>query len=241
VAVGLVGFGRFGKFIADRIAEESDVFVFDSVRGIRTTSTRIHSAPLHIVASQSIVLLAVPVSALRTTLRSIRTFVQPSSLIVDVCAVKTKPVEWMKALLPKHVQILGTHPLFGPDSARESLAGHRIYLTPVRISAARLRHVIREMKAQGLLVEILGASKHDKLMAETLLLTQFIGRYVARADLPRHENSTKSYHDLMRIVNIAESDTRELFHDMVRYNPYAKKSIAKLDRAQRKLKIELAD
>jgi len=240
MAAGLIGYGRFGKFIAERIAERVDVFVFDPSKKVRSSSPRVHSAPLRISASQQIVLLAVPVSALQNTLRSIRPYLQPSTLVIDVCAVKEKPVEWMSTLLPPHVHILGTHPLFGPDSARDSLVGHRLYLTPVRIPARLLRHVIRELKSAGLLVTTRSPKQHDKVMAETLFLTQFIGRYVANARFRRHVDSTNSYAALMGIVEIANNDSAELFRDMLRYNSFAAKAVDKLDRAQRKLKKELA-
>ena len=241
MAVGIIGYGRFGKFAAKYIAERSEVLVFDSAKKIRSTSNRICRASLKSVASQHVVLVAVPVSAMQRTLRSIAPFLQPSTLVIDVCAVKAKPVEWMRTLLPKHVHILGTHPLFGPDSARDSLAGHRIYISPVRLPKLVLRHVIRELKRAGLLVTALLPTAHDKLMAETLFLTQYIGRYVKNARLEQHVDSTKSYSALMEIVKIANSDTKVLFRDMLRYNHFAQKAFAKLDRAQRKLKRELAN
>jgi prephenate dehydrogenase len=241
VAIGLIGYGRFGKFIAKHLGDRTDVLVFDSANQVRSSSKRIHHAPLKSVASQQVVLLAVPVSAMRTTLRNIRPFLQPSTLVIDVCAVKVKPVEWMRAMLPKQVHILGAHPLFGPDSARDSFIGHQVYLTPVRIPAQKLRHVIREVRAAGLLVKTVSPREHDKLMAETLFLTQYIGRYVRNAGFRRHVDSTNSYDALIQIVKIASNDTPELFRDMVKYNPFAAKTVAKFDRAQRKLKKELAD
>jgi len=35
------------------------------------------------------------------------------------------PVRWMRELLPPDVAILGSHPMFGPDSAAESLQGRK--------------------------------------------------------------------------------------------------------------------
>jgi prephenate dehydrogenase len=44
---------------------------------------------------------------------------RPGQLIIDTCSVKERPLEWMLEELPDHVQIVGTHPLFGPDSGQE--------------------------------------------------------------------------------------------------------------------------
>ncbi len=42
----------------------------------------------------------------------------PDVLVMDTCSVKTHPVGLMERMLPATISILGTHPMFGPDSAR---------------------------------------------------------------------------------------------------------------------------
>jgi prephenate dehydrogenase len=233
VTVGIVGYGRFGRLAAAYAAKRTRVLVFDPLlKPGRVMQRRVRAGTLHEVASQQIVVLAVPVSSLRQVLFSIRKILRPATLVLDVCAVKTKPVVWLEDILPDNVSILGTHPLFGPDSAGESLQGHRVYLCPVRIAKQLLRHTIRLLKREGLVVEVVSPALHDKTMAETLFLTQYIGRLVAKTRLPRHEVSTKSYTELMKMVAIADNDSRELFADMLNYNPYARKVWRRLQHAQ---------
>jgi prephenate dehydrogenase len=239
VTVGLIGYGRFGKLAAKYIARHATVFVHDKNKRVRSPSKRIRNATLHQAASQQIVILAVPVSSLKKTLHSIAPSLQHSALVLDVSAVKAIPVGCMQRILPKHVYILGTHPLFGPDSARDSVRGHRIFLCPVRIPDELLRHVIRLLKGEGLYVQEISPREHDKLIAETLFLTQLVGRLVGSASLPRHAHSTNSYSELMNIVRIADNDTRELFHDMWAYNAYAKRIVKRLQRVGKKLLSEL--
>ena len=146
----------------------------------------------------------------------------------------------MKKILPKGVSILGTHPLFGPDSAHASIKSHRVCICPVRIDKERLRHVNRHVEAAGLIVKAISPDEHDKMIAETLFLTQYIGRLVGRAGLRRYAYSTNSYRDLMNVVEIADKDTRELFRDMVIYNPYAKQVLRRLLRAETKVLNDLS-
>lgn len=254
VTVGLIGYGRFGKLAAKFIATKTNLLVYDKRRTVLPTSRRLDSlsrqvtpsrsaaikhASLREVASQPVVILAVPVSALQETLHAVKPFLSDSktfpSLVIDVCAVKAKPVQWMKRILPKNVEILATHPLFGPDSAKNSLKKHRIYMSPVRISDGRLRQVTDILDAAELVVERISPDAHDKIIAETLFLTQFVGRLLGGAGLRRRGNSTTSYADLMKIVKIADNDTRELFEDMVKYNPYAKGVLRKLLKAQQRI------
>ncbi len=236
--IGLIGYGRFGQLAAKFISSKANVLVYDKRRTV-VSSPSIQQASLRDVAAQPIVILAVPVSALQSTLRAIKPFLSNSkvnpNLVIDVCAVKSKPAQWMKNILPGNVEILATHPLFGPDSAGKSLKGHRIYLCPIRISKPRLRRAKGFLEDAGLIVEQISPREHDKIIAETLFLTQYVGRLIGEAGLRRQGNSTTSHANLMKIVKIADNDTRELFEDMVKYNPSAQSVLRKLLKAQQRI------
>jgi prephenate dehydrogenase len=241
VTVGIIGYGRFGKLVGKFIARRVKVRVYDPrIPPRKLLSRRIWSASLQEAASQSIVILAVPISALQQTLHSIAPFLRSSALIIDVCSVKVRPIRWMKRILPKEVRILGTHPLFGPDSAPGSIKGHRIFICPVRISEEELRHVIRQLRQEKLVVTVISPDEHDRIMAETLFLTQYVGRLLRKTGLRGHEVSTKSYDELMRIVRIADNDSRELFRDMLLHNRYAQHTLKHLMRAQERVLKELS-
>ena len=220
--IGIIGYGRFGKLAAQLCARVATVFVYDPLLPAGGTKrSRIRMRGLRDVASQKVVVLAVPVSALTAVLTRIRPYVRPGSLVVDVCAVKVLPVRWMKQLLPESVSIIGTHPLFGPDTVQGSAAGHRIVLVPARVSQNVFRTVVRELRRHGLEVAIMDPGKHDKMIAHTLLVTQFVGRMVGKARLPVWDGSTRTYEILRGLVSIAERDTEQLLVDMWRFNPYA--------------------
>jgi len=240
VTIGLIGYGRFGKFAAEHLAKRAHVLVFDVKRNRgKFPSRRIRAADLQHVAAQRVVVLAVPISALQATLRAIAPLVMPGSLIIDVCSVKMHPVRWMKALLPPTVFILGTHPLFGPDSATASLRSHRVVVCPVRIARGVLSTVRQHLGAVGVVCTTMTPEAHDRFMAETLLLAQCVGRVVAQTDVRHHPYGTASYERLMNLAQTADNDTRELFHDMVKYNPYAVGVLRRLLRAQRKVLKDL--
>lgn len=134
VTLGLIGYGRFGRLAARYLARHAPVLVYDKhSRALPSGRGRIRRGSLVDVASQPVVVLAVPISSLRTVLRSIRTHVLPGALIIDVCTVKVKPVQWMKDYLPPSVYLLGAHPLFGPDSDCGTVRGQHIVLCPVRL------------------------------------------------------------------------------------------------------------
>jgi len=235
-SVGLIGHGRFGRLAAWYIATAADVVVHDP-RGGGTAAARgrIRRGTLAEAAAQPTVILAVPVSSLRQLLYRLRARLNPGTLVVDVCAVKVLPLRWMTEILPPTVSVLGTHPLFGPDSDTGSLRGQRIVLCPARIAPARLRALRRVARDAGLRVHLMSPRAHDRLMADTLLASQYAGRLVAAAGISRHAWSTGSYEHLKALVAIAENDSLQLFRDMMRYNPYGGKVVRALGRAHRRI------
>jgi prephenate dehydrogenase len=241
MTIGLIGYGRFGKLAARFIAKRADLLVFDR-RGIRgrLPSKRIKPGTLEQVASQCVVILAVPISGLRQTLRAIRPHLRPHALVIDVCSVKVKPVQWLKRLLPSSVDILGSHPLFGPDSVQRSLVGRTVVLCPVRVSTKLLVRVKRMLSHEGLIVKRMDAHTHDRMVAETLLVTQYVGRLVLSARLRRWPSSTVHYEKLEELVEVSRRDSLELFRDIWHYNPYAARLERTLRHSARRVRRQLA-
>jgi prephenate dehydrogenase len=235
-SVGLIGYGRFGRLAARYIAAEADVIVHDP-HGIRHAppGRRLRRGTFAEAAGQPAVVLAVPVSTLRRILPRMRKHLRPGALVLDVCAVKVLPLRWMMKSLPATVAILGTHPLFGPDSDTGTLRGQRIVFCPARITPGRLQELRRAAARRGLRVHTMSPRAHDRLMADTLLASQYAGRLIAAARVPRHAWSTGSYEHLKALVAIAENDSLQLFQDMLRYNPYGGKFVRALGRAHRRI------
>jgi len=232
--VGLIGYGRFGRLAARYCAREARVHAYDPDARV-TGGGGIRRATLAGAASQPVVILAVPISELRGVLRSIRRFVRPGALIIDVCSVKVLPLAWMKEMLPRSVSVIGMHPLFGPDSAGESIRGHRVVLCPGRAEPSIVAGVRKRLRAAGLLVQEMEPSVHDRFMAETLLLAQYLGRLPSASRIPLRAASTPSYSLVRDLAGVALNDSAQLFRDMWRYNPHGKAVLRKLESGHRLL------
>lgn len=232
MTVGLIGYGRFGKLAANLLAKRVRVIVADRKKpALRGVSANIAAGSIAEAASQEVVILAVPVSGLVALLRQIRGHVRPGALVVDVCAVKAKPTRWMKTILPRTVEILGAHPLFGPDSCRGSLEGHTVVLCPVRTSRRRLAEVRRALRREQARSLVMLPDRHDRMIAETIFLTQYIGRMVGKAGLGRWTGVTVHYDRLQSIVEAAIHDSPRLFGDMWKYNAHGARVGAALRKA----------
>lgn len=170
---------------------------------------------------QDVVIPCVPIAELKGVLRRLRGKLRDGALVIDVCSVKEHPVRAMKRLLPRSVDLLATHPNFGPDSAAESLRGQKIVVVPVRIGARRYAKVKGILRGKGLEVVEMTPREHDRRIASSLVLTHFIGRALIACRAKPTGIDTEGYKRLLRILQTVQNDTWQLFEDMNRYNAYA--------------------
>jgi prephenate dehydrogenase len=218
MTVGLIGYGRFGRLAARYIARHASVIVHDPHAAF-PSSVRIRRGTLREAASQPVVLLAVPISRLQGVLRRIRPYVIPGAVVFDVCSVKVHPLRWMRETLPSGVFFVGTHPLFGPDSDRGTLRGQRIVLTPGNAPPRVMAAIRRLARRLGIRLTVMTPLAHDRLMADTLLVTHYVGRLIRAAGVRERSWSTASYDHLKALVRIAGNDSGQLFVDMWKFNP----------------------
>ncbi len=234
VQVGIIGFGRFGR-IAARIIQSGfpgvRILVFARKRERLGKSGGIEFTTLDDVCSSDVIVPCVPISAFEEVIKSISGKLKPGALVVDVCSVKVYPVEVMTKYLPAGVEILATHPNFGPDSARRGLKGLKIILHKVRISASRYDRIKQSCQALGLEVLEMSPEEHDKLMAYSMAYTHLIGRVGERMNLKNTPIDTQGFAQLMKVQDYVVNDTFTLFQDMQRYNPYAKEMRRRLRQA----------
>ncbi|HPO50086.1 MAG TPA: prephenate dehydrogenase/arogenate dehydrogenase family protein, partial [Spirochaetota bacterium] len=131
--IGLIGYGNFGKFISKILSETFRIYVYDCVvKNDKNDLKNIFFSSIEETCSKDIIILSTPVQYLEDCLLKIRDLIKKDALVFDVCSVKIKPVELMLKYLPKTVEIIGTHPLFGPQSAKSGIANLNMVLTNVR-------------------------------------------------------------------------------------------------------------
>jgi prephenate dehydrogenase len=199
VDIGIIGAGRFGTYFASQLQRVG----YDVALGNLT-------APL--------VFFAVPIRSLRQALIGYRDELGPETIVADVCSVKMIPCDWLTTTLPGR-QIVGTHPLFGPDSAPVSSAGQRAAICAMPGGERAVACVESVYRRLGLNIVRCTPEEHDAQVARSQFLTHFIGRGAVRAGIERLALSTRTHEALMDIVDVVGHDTWELFEDMAAFNP----------------------
>ncbi|MDJ0723006.1 MAG: prephenate dehydrogenase/arogenate dehydrogenase family protein [Desulfobacterales bacterium] len=223
--IGLIGFGRFGALTAGYLARDFPVYVHSRSQSAETIAgVGAVSASLKSVCRQAYIILSVPISAMPRTLGQIAPLLKPGSVVIDVCSVKIHPLRWMREHLPEDVHILGTHPMFGPDSAADSLEDRKLVLCPERIPSRRYDRVRRYLENKKLIVIETTPEDHDRQIAVSLSLTHFIGRSLSAFGAGALEIDTEGYRRLVYTLGVVEHDSWQLFEDMHRYNPYARQT-----------------
>lgn len=154
------GGGAMGRVIADLFAGLSHtVMVAD-----RDTEL----SPQEAAGAADVVIISVPIEFTVDVIREIGPHVRKDALLTDVTSTKEAPMEAM--LKHSNANVLGMHPLFGPDV--HSLQGQRIVLTPGR-GDAWLAWMRSMLKARGILTLETTAQQHDAAMAVVQVLTHF--------------------------------------------------------------------
>jgi prephenate dehydrogenase len=239
--LGIVGFGRLGALLTRYWAREHDVAVFDPrprPAAVRKLGGR--PAALAEVCRQDVVLPCVPIASFESVIKKMAPHLKPGTIVADVCSVKEHPVRVMKRWLPRGVDILATHPNFGPDSAAESLKGHKIVVCRVRVGAGRYARFKKALKKKGLVVVEMNPAEHDRKAAASLVLTHFVGRALIANGSKTTGIDTEGYKRLLRILQTVQNDSWQLFEDMNRYNAYAAPMRRKLLKVMRGIDRKVA-
>ena len=217
--VGLLGLGRFGKMAYEYLRRDKEVLVYDSdssqLQGISGAST------FEEALSATLIVLCVPISAMEDTCKRMAPLLREGQIVVDTCSVKERPLEWMSTHLPDSVQILGTHPLFGPDSGKKGVAGLKIALCPARIekeSYDSIRHYLQRLEL--VIVEVT-AQEHDQQIAKSQAVFHLIAQAMKQLKWASQAISTPGPEAFERLVRTVQQDTDQLFLDIERENPYA--------------------
>ena len=132
LTIGIIGFGRFGQFIARTFAKHGKVVVTsrsdytDIANGMGVTYIPLDQPDEFLNQGLDVVIVATSILSFESTILKmvspLQRFVDSQNkrgpLVVDVLSVKEHARQTMLKHLPEECDILCTHPMFGPDSGR---------------------------------------------------------------------------------------------------------------------------
>lgn len=176
-------------------------------------------ATLREVARKPCLLLCVPISQMERVCLRLGPLLTPGQLVLDTCSVKEEPLRLMLDLFPKEVEVLGTHPLFGPETGRHGVAGLEVVLCPGR--GNRVGKVKKYLETLELKVTVTTATEHDRAMARTQALFHFLAQGFSRMNVDPDTLATPGPAQLFRAFQDVRGDSRQLFRDLQQMNRFA--------------------
>lgn len=235
--VGIYGTGRFGSFWASALARHAQVRTYN--RSERPVPGGCTGASLEELGRCDAVMLCVAINAVDEALEKLVEYLAPGTVVMDTCSVKVHPVRSMLARVPEASPVVGTHPMFGPDSAGDGLDGLPIVMSPARADEGTAGRWERFFASVGLRVLRMSPEEHDREAAMTQGVTHLLGRVLADMELEPSRIATMGYRKLLEVVEQTCNDPYQLFVDLQRYNPYTQQMRDRLQESLARMSASL--
>jgi chorismate mutase/prephenate dehydrogenase len=180
---------------------------------------------VEVAARNDLVVIAVPIDVTVEVIKAVAPHVRPGACLIDVTSIKRAPLEAMLAAAPAGVDVVATHPMFGPrgvDFDRQKVVlcrgrGDEAFARVKRLfesfGAETIEATAEEHDAQMALIQVL---VHEK----TMVLGSVLERL--KADLGRSlQFASPIYRTELAMIGRMFSQRAELYADILTANPEA--------------------
>ena len=228
--VGIIGFGRFGQFIGKKMAYYGFQVYCTSRKNYKELAQNIGITYLEKKdfekESLDVVIFSTSIKSFIDVFNSYDISFWNNKLVCDVLSVKKYPFDFLKSKLENN--ILCTHPMFGPDSAKYNWKGHKFVYYPYNIQLSTLKSYDKFIKFwndMGCELIKMTPSDHDRETADSQFITHFIGRSLVGFNNNDYNISTEGFNAIMKIKEHTINDSWDLFSALAKYNKNTKESI----------------
>lgn len=246
LTIGIVGFGRFGQFLAKTFIKRGHVVIATSrtdynVRASRMGVQYFQSMEQFVSVQLDVVLISTSILSFEKVIKAIP-FEEKlsSSLIVDVLSVKSMAKDLFLRILPSSCDLLCTHPMFGPESGAHSWKGLPFVYEDVRIrNRARMEQFLQIWIGEGCAMIPMPCDVHDQYAAGSQFLTHLTGRILDHLALSSTPINTTGFEKLLSVVQQTRTDSLDLFIALFKHNPNSAKQLDEFESAFKQVKAQL--
>ncbi|KAG2614149.1 arogenate dehydrogenase 2, chloroplastic-like [Panicum virgatum] len=250
--IAVVGFGNYGQFLARTLVAQGHTVLAhsrsDYSAAAAALGARFFPDPHDLCECHpDVVLLATSILSAEPVVRSLPVHrLRRDTLFADVLSVKEFPKNLLLGALPEEFDIICTHPMFGPESARDGWAGLPFVFDRVRVGdcparRARAEAFLGVFAREGCRMVEMSCAEHDAHAAGTQFLTHTVGRMLAMLELRPTPISTRGYETLLRLVDNTCSDSFDLYNGLFMYNKNSTELLHRLEWAMDAVKKKLFD
>ncbi|MDY6875397.1 MAG: prephenate dehydrogenase [Chloroflexota bacterium] len=170
---------------------------------------RVERRPGQACQDADLVIVAVPLAAMRETFTAIAPHLQPGCLVTDTARLKAPVMRWADELLPEGVFFIGGHPVLnqavaglepldGLDAASVDLLREALYclITPAgisRVAVDTFARLVKSLKAHPFFID---TTEHDGLQAGVEGLPNMLAIALLRATV-----DTPGWHEMRKFAD----------------------------------------
>ncbi|KAF3453064.1 hypothetical protein FNV43_RR03497 [Rhamnella rubrinervis] len=248
--IAIIGFGNYGQFLAETLVRQGHTVLAHSRSDHSQSAGQLgvsFFADPHDLCEEhpEVILLCTSIISTENFLKALPLQrLKRNTLIVDVLSVKEFPKNLLLNVLPNDFDLICTHPMFGPQSARHGWNGLYFVYEKVRIGTeesrvSRCENFLNVFDKEGCRMVEMSCAEHDKYAAESQFITHTIGRVLEELKLESTPINTKGYEALLDLVENTYGDSFDLFYGLFMYNEKALEMLERLDLAFEALKKHL--
>ncbi|TYJ29235.1 hypothetical protein E1A91_A06G057400v1 [Gossypium mustelinum] len=248
--IAIIGFGNYGQFLAKTLVSQGHIVLAHSRSDYSHVAKKLGVSFFlnpHDLCEQhpEVILLSTSIISTEQVLRSLPLQrLKRSTLFVDVLSVKEFARNLLLDSLPPDFDIICSHPMFGPQSAKQSWKDLFFVYEKVRIGnefsrVQRCEQFLGIFQSEGCKMVEMSCQEHDKLAAGSQFMTHTVGRVLDMLGLESTPINTKGYETLLDLVENTCRDSFDLYYGLFLYNKSALEMVERLDLAFDALRNEL--
>ncbi|MCA9843900.1 MAG: prephenate dehydrogenase/arogenate dehydrogenase family protein [Dehalococcoidia bacterium] len=246
--IGIIGMGLIGTSIGMRLAKRPnrtfEIVGADSNRGHARTAKKLGAIDKDVgsleelAENTGLIILAVPVLAVRDIFQEITPYLVPGAVLADTCSTKKDVLDWASELLPGEIHFVGTHPMAGKESSGPEAADVDLFvdatwaITPSpRADEEAVRIIMGMIESMGAHAVHIDPAEHDQYAAAVshVPLLASVAMFRVVRDSPGWEDvsllSGPGFRDLTRLASgdprmstdIMETNKEAVLHWLRRY------------------------
>ncbi|MBE6493451.1 MAG: prephenate dehydrogenase [Methanosphaera stadtmanae] len=166
-----------GRWLAEHLKNEYNITITSRNESsgqevAQEINVKYNSNNIEAVRNAEIIIFSVPIEHMVKTIEEVAPHAPEGSLLMDVASIKRESSEALEKYAPSNVEIIPTHPMFGPRVP--TLKRQIIVLTPIKNRSTKWLPRLKEfLKEKDCEVVITTPHEHDKYMSIVQGLTHF--------------------------------------------------------------------
>ncbi len=230
-----------GRWLAEHLNEEFNITITSrnessGLEVAQELNVKYSSNNIEAIQNAQIIIFSVPIEHMVKTIEEVAPYAPEGSLLMDVASIKTETSQALEKYAPSNVEILPSHPMFGPRVP--TLKRQIIVLTPIENRATKWLPRVKDfLKRTDCEVVMTTPPEHDKYMSIVQGLTHFSFISLASTIRKLNINVKKSRNFSSPVYSLM----LDMVSRVVYQNPYLYYSIQKNNRETENARQTLID